>query len=346
MLAAALTVIGASAATPVAPLRAATPIAPLRIHGLVAATLTAFNATGGLDLGVVPKQAAYLKSTGVNWTFVAGTTGESLSLSVSERKALYKAWVDAGSNVIAHAGAESVVDARELAAHAEKVGAKAVGVMAPTFFKPASPDALAAMVAAVCAAAPTLPCYYYHIPSMTGIKVDMYDFVKAIEPLSPSFAGLKWTGMFTGNGLRGAQRVLNYKKGKYKVLSGREGTFLASLAVGIDGFVGSQYNFAGDLFNTLQEKYEKGGGVTPSTQTELRGLQSSAIDLIHAWLDATPPGGHNGMKYFMKLAGVDVGDARLPTLPLDAAGRSSLKTAWTSFCKSNANLKLRMCEAA
>ena len=57
---------------------------PLRIHGLVAATLTAFNGTGGLDLSVVPQQQAYLKSTGVNWTFVSGTTGESLSLTINE----------------------------------------------------------------------------------------------------------------------------------------------------------------------------------------------------------------------------------------------------------------------
>ena len=109
---------------------------PLRIHGLVAATLTAFNGTGGLDLSVVPQQQAYLKSTGVNWTFVSGTTGESLSLTVNERKSLYEAWVKAGSQVIAHCGAESVVDARELAAHAAKVGAKASASCHPRSLSP------------------------------------------------------------------------------------------------------------------------------------------------------------------------------------------------------------------
>lgn len=323
---------------------------PLRIHGLVAATLTAFNGTGGLDLSVVPQQQAYLKSTGVNWTFVSGTTGESLSLTLNERKSLYEAWVKAGSQVIAHCGAESVVDARELAAHAAKVGAKAIGVMPPTFFKPASVESLAATIADVCAAAPSLPCYYYHIPSMTGVHLDMFDFVKAIEPLSPSFAGLKWTGMFSDNGIRGAQRVLNYKGGKYEVLSGREGTFLASLAVGINGFVGSQYNFAGDLYNAIQAKYIEGGGVTPQSQKALRELQMHGIDLIHAWKDATPPGGHNGNKYFMKLAGVDVGDPRLPQLPLDDDARATLRSAWQSFCDSIvhsvADLPLRMCAGA
>ena len=67
--------------------------------------------------------------------------------------------------------------------------------MPPTFFKPAGAEALAATIADVCAAAPTLPCYYYHIPSQTGVEIDMLAFVQAIEPLSVQFAGIKYTGM-------------------------------------------------------------------------------------------------------------------------------------------------------
>ena len=128
----------------------------------------------------------------------------------SARKALYTAWVQAGSNVIAHVGAESVVEARDLAAYAAKAGVKAIGVMPPTFFKPASAASLAATVASVCSAAPNLPCYYYHIPSMTGVDIDMLDFVVAIEALSDSFAGIKYTGMFTGSGLRGAHAAPSF----------------------------------------------------------------------------------------------------------------------------------------
>ena len=31
---------------------------------------------------------------------------------------------------------------------------------------------------AVCSAAPTLPCYYYHIPSMNSVDLDMLEFVE------------------------------------------------------------------------------------------------------------------------------------------------------------------------
>ena len=118
---------------------------PLRIHGLVTAVFSPFDSHGNLNISVVPQQAAYLNATGVKWVFVTGTTGESLSLTIKERKRLFDAWISTGSNVIAHVGAESAGDARDLATHAELAGAKAIGAMPPTFFKPASAAALAAV---------------------------------------------------------------------------------------------------------------------------------------------------------------------------------------------------------
>lgn len=218
---------------------------PLRLEGLVAAVFSPFKeADGSLDLTVVPAQQMYLNATGVDWVFVSGTTGESLSLTVAERKALTDAWIATGTNVIAHVGAEAVADARELAAHAQAAGALAVGAMPPVFFKPATVEALALTMASICAAAPRLPCYYYHIPSMTGVAFPIIDLVKALEPLAPNFVGVKYTGLFTSPGFADAQEVMNYKGGKFEVFSGREQMMLEAAAIGIKGHVGSQFNFA------------------------------------------------------------------------------------------------------
>lgn len=70
-----------------------------------------------------------------------GTAGEHASLSVAERKALGEAWVREGkaaglTSVILHVGAGSLGDSRELAAHAEGLGADAVAAIAPTYYKP------------------------------------------------------------------------------------------------------------------------------------------------------------------------------------------------------------------
>jgi len=315
-------------------------VPPLRIEGLVTAVFTPFDAEGTLQTDVIPQQQAWLNSTGVHWVFTTGTTGESLSLSVSERKRVFDAWVATGTNVIAHVGAESLQDAHELAAYAESGGAKAVAAMSPTFFKPATASALAHTIASVCAAAPKLPCYYYHIPSMTGVDLDMLEFVQAIEPLSANFAGVKYTGMYTHPGMMGAQRVLEYKDGKYEVLCGREEMMLEALAIGIRGHVGSQFNLAGDLFNELIRRFDA-EGITRRSQAGLRALQSTALALISAW-DVAPPGG-NGNKFFMNEAGVPVGDARLPSVPLADADKTTLRASFAHFCATDGGKRLKLC---
>ena len=64
----------------------------IQLHGLVAATHTPFDPHGQLNLAIVEAQAEHLLRSGVNAVFIAGTTGESHSLSVDERLALARRW--------------------------------------------------------------------------------------------------------------------------------------------------------------------------------------------------------------------------------------------------------------
>jgi N-acetylneuraminate lyase len=60
----------------------------LRLHGLVPATHTPFHDDGSLHLAAVENQAAHLSAHGIRYAFIGGTTGESSSLTVEERRAL------------------------------------------------------------------------------------------------------------------------------------------------------------------------------------------------------------------------------------------------------------------
>ena len=72
------------------------------------------DGTTSVDLTRIPALAEYLNNTGVHWIFSAGSTGESVDLTVAERKAMAEAWVKIapkyGQRVIVHVGADSVVD--------------------------------------------------------------------------------------------------------------------------------------------------------------------------------------------------------------------------------------------
>jgi N-acetylneuraminate lyase len=113
---------------------------PHPITGLVAATHTPFHSDGSLNLAVVETQAAHLLANGVNRAFIGGTTGESHSLSLAERRALTERWMDVtkGSDlkVIVHVGANCLGDVRDLAAQAQALGAEAISALTPSYFKP------------------------------------------------------------------------------------------------------------------------------------------------------------------------------------------------------------------
>ncbi|MBI5835488.1 MAG: dihydrodipicolinate synthase family protein, partial [Armatimonadetes bacterium] len=168
---------------------------PLR--GLVAATHTPFDATGELHLPGVERLAEHLLGCGVTQVFIGGSTGESASLSFLERQELGQRWLEIARGtalqVVVHVGGNCLREASTLAAQAQQLGARAVAMLAPSYFKPANVDALIACCAHVAAEAPELPFYFYDIPVLTGVSLPMADFLAHGREQIPNLAGLKWT---------------------------------------------------------------------------------------------------------------------------------------------------------
>ncbi|ELK16197.1 N-acetylneuraminate lyase [Pteropus alecto] len=126
-----------------------------------------------------------------------GTTGEGLSLNVSERRQVAEEWVTKGRNkldqVVIHVGALSLKESQELAKHAAEIGADGIAVIAPFFLKPWNKDVLVNFLKEVAAAAPALPFYYYHIPALTGVKIRAEELLDGIQEKIPTFQGLKFS---------------------------------------------------------------------------------------------------------------------------------------------------------
>src|SRR5262249_5188945 len=149
--------------------------------------------------------------------------------------------------VVVHVGANCLADARALAADARSAGAAAVAAVAPSYFRPASVDALAACCQAVARAAPGLPFYYYDIPALTGVRVPAAELLAIASERVPTLAGAK----FTNPDLAAYQRCLQAAGGRFDVPWGLDECLLAALAVGASGAVGSTYNFAAPLYRRL-----------------------------------------------------------------------------------------------
>ena len=102
-----------------------------------------------------------------------GTAGEGILLRVDERRHVADLFLQAADNrlqVAVHCGAQTTADTVLLAAHAAEVGADAVVVIGPPYFKLDEKAQYAHFFAAASACAP-LPFYVYEFASTTGYAV-------------------------------------------------------------------------------------------------------------------------------------------------------------------------------
>jgi N-acetylneuraminate lyase len=274
-----------------------------RLEGLIVAPHTPFAESGQLRLAAVEPLAAHLAANGVAGAFIAGTTGEGLSMSVAERQALAEAWGPAarkhGLRLVVHVGAAAQCDAIALAEHARRIEADAIAAMGPPYFRPATVDDLVGFCKPVAAAAGGLPFYYYHIPDWTGVRLPMDAFLRRGCKRIPTLRGLK----FTSSDLAQYQLCRRLDGGAFDILFGSDEIMLAALAVGARGFVGSTYNFAAPLYRRIRAAFEAGDFATA------QALQETSVEMVG---QIAALGFLSASKRLMRYVGVDCGPVRSP----------------------------------
>jgi N-acetylneuraminate lyase len=275
----------------------------LTLNRLVAATHSPFKADGSLNLAAVEPQAEHLARQHISTAFICGSTGESHSLRLDERRQLAQRWMEVTRGtplkVVIHVGSNCLPDARELAAQAERLGALAVAAFAPCYFKPRTLADLVHWCAEIASAAPATPFYFYDIPSLTGVSFCMRSFLAQAADRVPTLNGIK----FTNTDLMSYQLCLAEGGGAFDIPWGVDESLLSALAVGAKGAVGSSYNFAAPVYQQLLAAFARGD------LRAAREAQTRSVQLIQALAGV---GYLGAAKAVMKMLGVDVGPARLP----------------------------------
>lgn len=299
------------------------------LQGLIAAPFTPMHNDGSLNLELIPQYYETLKANGVTGAFICGSTGEGVSMSLIEKKAVAEAWAactkdDADFIVMPLLGGTSLTDCKELALHAREIGLDAVSFTAPFYFKPANAEMLAQCCNEVASVVPDIPFYYYHIPVLTGVGFPMYDLLKAVDGLIPNFAGVK----YTHEDFMDFLSCVNFKNGKYDMLWGRDENMLPALAVGAKASVGSTFNYAAPLYYNLIDAFNSGD------LTKAQLLQQQSIDMIRL---LGKYGGIATGKAYMKLIHVDCGEFRLPVKNMSSADFELFKKdveqlGFSNFC--------------
>ncbi|HDY7702313.1 TPA: dihydrodipicolinate synthase family protein [Vibrio vulnificus] len=284
-----------------------------KLKGLIAAPHTPFDSNNQVNYAVIDQIAALLIEQGVTGAYVCGTTGEGIHCSVEERKAITERWVKAADgklDIILHTGALSIVDTLELTRHAETLDILATSAIGPCFFKPSSVADLVNYCAQIAEAAPSKGFYYYH-SGMSGVNLDLEQFLIQGEQRIPNLSGAK----FNNVDLYEYQRALRVANGKFDIPFGVDEFLPAGLAVGAIGAVGSTYNYAAPLYLKIIKAFNQG------KHSEVQALMDKVIALIRVLVEY---GGVAAGKAAMQLHGIDAGDPRLPIRALTAQQKADV----------------------
>jgi N-acetylneuraminate lyase len=281
-------------------------------RGLVAATFTPMHDDGRLRLELVPEIVIRLLERGISGLYVCGSTGEGPLLTDDERRAVAAAYVDAAAGrvpVAVQVGHASVRASRDLADHAQAVGANAVSATPPTYFRPASPTDVVACMAEVASAAPSLPFFYYHIPEVTGVRVDVAEVLAQGAEKVPNLAGVKFSSP-------AVFEFANVDLARFDVLFGVDEMLISGLVAGAHGAVGSTYNLIPEVYRQAMEALA--GGDMAAAQRHQRTATQLVLRVIRG--RSLP-----FLKAAMEFTGLPVGPTRLPLRSVDAAELACLR---------------------
>ncbi len=286
------------------------------LQGLLAAPFTPFAPDGSLNLSVVEPFSHDLAAKGVTGVFICGTTGEFASLTTEERRLVAEAWRAAtksqGLKLVIHVGSNCLSEAQSLAAHAAELGADAISAVPPHYFKPDGVDTTVAFLGGIADAAQGLPFYYYDIPGLTGVNHGTARVMASCRERIAGFRGVKFSNL----DMIELQRCLANAGEELDVLFGCDEALLAALALGVDGAVGSTYNYAAPLYQRIQAAFLEGD------HTTARALQQQSVTLV-THLNAVSPLAAG--KAILRELGFDFGPVRPPLRGLSSAQEDELR---------------------
>ncbi|MDH4168074.1 MAG: 4-hydroxy-tetrahydrodipicolinate synthase [Acidimicrobiia bacterium] len=273
-----------------------------RFGQVLTAMVTPFAADGGLDLDGAQTLARWLVDNGNDALVVAGTTGESATLSHGEQGELIAAVVDAVDvAVIAGAGSNDTRAAVDLTERATAAGATGILQVTPYYNRPSQAGLESHFRAA--AAATDLPVMLYDIPARTGRKIATATMLKLAHDVD-NIVALKDAG---GDPAETARFVAEAPSG-FDVYSGDDRLTLPLLAVGAIGVVGVATHWAAVEMGQMIEAF-RGGDVRSAIERNQALLASFEFEGSDLAPNPIPT------KALLKVLGLPGGDCRSPMGP-------------------------------
>jgi 4-hydroxy-tetrahydrodipicolinate synthase len=277
---------------------------------VVTAMVTPFDNKGNIDLAKTTQLVNYLLENGTDSLVVAGTTGESPTLTTEEKVALFRHVVSVVNGrvpVIAGTGSNNTRASIELTKKAEEAGVDAVMIVAPYYNKP-NQEGLYQHFKAI-AESTSLPVMLYNIPGRSVVNIAVETIVRLSE--IPNIVAVKDA---SGN-LDAMTEIIANTDEEFMLYSGDDGLTLPVMAIGGHGIVSVASHIIGNEMQEMIAAFENGNRVKAAK------LHQKLLPIMKGLFAAPSP---VPVKTALQIKGLDVGSVRLPLVPLTEQERIKL----------------------
>jgi 4-hydroxy-tetrahydrodipicolinate synthase len=273
-----------------------------RFGRVVTAMATPFADDLSLDVDGAVTLARWLVAHGSDGLVIAGTTGESPTLTVPEHLELARAVCEAVTvPVLVGTGSNDTAHAAEMTATVTGFGAAGILLVAPYYNKPSQAGMEAHFTAL--AAATELPVMLYDIPGRTGRKVATETLIRLVNDVS-NIVAVKDAA---GSPAETARLVAAAHDG-FELYSGDDNQTLPLLAVGAVGVVSVASHWAGPVFGEM---------IAAAERCDLAAARAANASLFDSFTFETSDEAPNPVptKCMLRVLGLPGGPTRPPMGP-------------------------------
>ena len=249
---------------------------------------------------------------GTDAIVIAGTTGESSTLTMEEHHDVIKAAVEFTKHrvpVVAGTGSNCTRTAIQLSQEAEEAGVDGLLIVTP-YYNKATQAGLISHYSQI-ADSTKCPIIMYNVPGRTGCNL-LPETVATLFSAKENIVGLKEA---TGN-MAQASKTMALTDGKIDMYSGEDGLVVPLLSIGAVGVISVWSNVAPAKVHQMCDSFFK-GDIETARKIQLEGLP--LVDALFSEVNPIP------VKKALNLMGMEVGSLRLPLTEMEDANAKRLE---------------------
>ncbi len=284
-----------------------------RFGSVVTAMVTPFGEGHAIDLDGAQELASWLVDNGSDALVIAGSTGESPTLTYREKAELFRAVRDAigaRAKLICGTGTYSTAETLELTQAAEDADADGLLVVTPYYNKPPQRGLIEHFRRV--AEATDLPVIAYNIPGRTATRIE-HDTLLRLAETKNIVAVKDSTGDF-----QGISRLVAEAPDGFEVYSGDDWAAFGYVCLGAVGVISVASHLVGPQIKQMIDLIETGD------ISAARKIHESLSPLFNALFITSNP---IPVKAALQMLGRPAGDPRLPLVPATSDERARVRTA-------------------